>query len=111
MATVFFVFDGINDAVHDAELAQFGEWQGAEIGSQFFGVFLNASPTIRQDVNNAHSDVTVLPGPNGRLNADQAKAIVATVSSAVAGASMYDILTQLYALSPDRNALFDPDAY
>lgn len=106
---VFFVFNGSVFDAHDARIGSLGQWNGNQIGSQSFGVFPDATPLHRAAIDEHHDDITVLPGISGKLSKEQASAIVPTITDAVEGMSMFDVLERLFNAS--GNPIFDPSAY
>jgi hypothetical protein len=112
---VFFVWVG--EDAHDAadgagnKLQQFGEWSAmpAPYNGLIFGVFPRAGVDSRADIDAFHNGLYVLPGINGRLNAEQADIVKPAFADATTGSSMYDLLKAVYTAT--GAVMLDPDSY
>jgi hypothetical protein len=113
---VFFVWTGggsPHEAVNDdgEGLRKFGDWTSMSepYNGLVFGVFPNATVEARSAIDEFHGQIHLLPGVNGRLNAEQANIVKPAYAGAQAGTPMYDILSAVFAAT--GAATLDPDSY
>lgn len=103
--TIFWVWKGDTDP--RPVVSSFGSsWW--EYDGMRFGV-VDGDAALRHALIDASEHLVVLPGVNGKLNADQADAISPAFAGAKAGDAMFDVLDTIY--TGIGIEAFNPNAY
>jgi len=106
---IFFAYTG-TDEIHSLPIGRFGgSWNA--LSSPYRGVVFGCIPnrTSRAVLDEISPHLTVMPGPNGLLSADQATAIAPAFPTAKAGDAWREYLSTLFA--DTQMPLLDPEAY